>query len=128
MSDVDKAYIARYATKGSFEMAKFPNQYVPTRCYLVGAIAITRNGSEWSMSHSATGMGMPGIFGRTLIEAVRVARSIDSAVPWSKIKRTEKVGVVSGFTKARKESVFAMALTFRHIAERAGKVRKAVAA
>lgn len=118
MSETDKTYIAQYAKKTTFEMATVPGQYETRPCYLVESIAICRDGKEWKMSHAATGMGMPGIFGRSLIEAVRVARAIDGCIEWSKVKRTKTVGVARGLTRKRFQAISAMALTFRHIAER----------
>jgi hypothetical protein len=129
MSTADKEYIKRYAKRGSFEMAMDkPPRYESTACYLVGAIALVREDREWKLSHVGTGMGMPGVFGRTLIEGVRVARSIDSCIPWAEITRTKTVGVVGGLTKERKQAIHAMALSFRHISERASAIHRSVPA
>jgi hypothetical protein len=129
MSGADKEYIKRYAKRASFEMAMDkPHRYESTTCYLVGAIALVREDREWKCSHAGTGMGMPGVFGRTLVEAVRVARSIDTCIPWAEVRRTKTIGVVSGFTRERKQTLHATALSFRHISERAAAIHRSVPA
>jgi hypothetical protein len=126
MSPEDHAYIAEHSKRGQFEMAMgFPNRYEAVDCYLVGAIAVHRDKAtrEWNLSHAATGMGLPSMFGATLVEAIRVARSIDAVVDWSGVKRGKVIGSPTGLTNAKKTAIQAMAMSFRHIAKRrAGSV------
>lgn len=128
MSPEDHAYVVEHSRRGHFEMALGePDRFEPVACYLVGAIAVHRDRRirEWRLSHAATGLLMPGIFGRSLVEAIRVARSIDGAIDWSTIKRGKSAGVPRGFTNAKRIAVQSMALSFSHIAQRRAKAMEA---
>lgn len=121
MNPADHAYIAEHSKRGQFEMAMgLPDRYEAVDCYLVGAIAVHRDKAtrEWNLSHAATGMGLPSIFGATLVEAIRVARSIDAAIDWSTVKRGKVIGAPTGLTNTKKSAIQSMALSFRHIAKR----------
>lgn len=121
MTPTEHDYIKRYSKRGSFEMATSRAGYVTAACYLVGAIAVHRQGREWKLSHATTGMGLM-LFAPILLQAVRMARSIDSCVPWSTVKRTAEIGAVRGMTKKKREALAAMAATFHGAKRSARKV------
>lgn len=119
--EADRAYVAEHAKRGKFEMAMgSPDRYETVKCYLVGPIAVHRDfDDEWRMSIAAVGLGLPCAFGRTLREAVMVARAVARAIDWSTIERNpKKIGAPIGMTTAKRQAVGAMLQSFSFIDER----------
>ena len=107
--------------RGEIELAKFggrqlPDFYETVPAYLVGALAVHKNNERkwpWEISHIETGMSVPGAYGRTLNEAMRVARALDGGIDWSKIRRGKIIGArPAGLTKKRGEAIHEMVQSF----------------
>jgi len=103
--------LPRDVKRGEFMMAKRGNegpQYELIQAFLIGGLAVHKaNDSDgrWRISHIRTGLYIPCATGRTLPDAVKLARKLNKAVDWKRIRRTKNVAKPRGMTRKHESTI-----------------------